>query len=80
MMTDEQGKIVFVNQAFIEVTGYSLNDVLGQTPDCIGSDADDDLSKKIWETITTGKAWKGEMLNHKSDGTPYWSKSSIFPP
>ena len=79
MMTDEQGKIVFVNQAFVEVTGYSLNDVLGQTPDCIGSDADDDLSKKIWETITTGKAWKGEMLNHKSDGTPYWSKSSIFP-
>ena len=80
IMTDINGNIEYVNKKFTEVTGYSQNEVIGKNPRIFNSgNQSKELYEHLWQNITSGKEWFGEMLNKKKDGSLYWEQASISP-
>ena len=66
LITDNQGKIVYVNPAFEKNTGYTLNEVLNLTPRILKSKKTSaKVYENLWNTILKGKVWKGTFLNKK---------------
>jgi PAS domain S-box-containing protein len=80
MITNIKGEIEYVNEAFERISGYNKAEVLGKNPSILktGHTTDEEY-KELWETITNGSVWKGEMLNQRKDGTTYWEESTISP-
>ena len=79
-MTDAKGHIVYANQRFVEVSKYSLDDLLGQNHRILKSGHQPDrLFDELWQTISSGKVWRGEIENKAKDGTYYWVDTSIAP-
>ena len=80
IITDVGGVIEYVNPKFTEVSGYSLEDVKGQTPRVLksGRTSSEEYSR-LWESILSGKEWKGEFQNKKKNGDLYWELASISP-
>ncbi|MBI9061797.1 MAG: response regulator [Marinilabiliaceae bacterium] len=80
LITDLKGRIKYVNPKFSEVTGYTREEVLDKNPRLLksGNKSAEDY-RLLWDTITKGKVWKGEFLNRKKDGTPFWESASISP-
>lgn len=80
IITDPAGKIEYVNPRFTEVTGYTLQEVTGQTPRVLKSgETSREAYQELWQTITAGKEWWGELRNRKKDDTLYWASTSISP-
>lgn len=80
VVTDASGHVKYVNPHFIELTGYSLEDVLDRDPRMWSSSArNDGFWRPLWETIRSGQGWRGELCNRKKDGSPYWENASISP-
>ena len=80
MITDTEGRIEYVNPTFIRTTGYSLEEVLGKNPRILKSgETPAGEYKKLWETITSGKEWRGEFHNKKKNGELYWEYATISP-
>ncbi len=80
VFTDLDGRIIFVNDAFEKITGYTAEDVLGKTPRMLQSGVHtDDFYEKLWETISHGRVWKGEFYNKRKDGSFFWEKATITP-
>lgn len=80
VITDRDGYIEYVNPKFSEVTGYAVAEVIGQNPRLLQSGlTPDSVYEELWETITTGQVWKGELLNRKKNGESYWENISISP-
>jgi PAS domain S-box-containing protein len=80
VITDREGRIEYVNPKFTEVTGYPLAEVLGKNPRILKSgELADPLYKRLWETITSGREWRGEFHNRKKGGDFYWASSTISP-
>ncbi len=80
VITDPEGAIEYVNKKFTEVTGYTVEEVLGMNPRILESGKmPDRLYKDLWETITAGKEWHGEMINRRKDQSLYWELVSISP-
>jgi PAS domain S-box-containing protein len=79
-ITDVDGKMVYVNPAFIRVSGYSKEELLGKSPGVFGSGKH---SKKfwanMWNTINSGKVWVGEVENRKKGGEPFFTELLISP-
>lgn len=79
-ITDKNGIIEYVNPLFEEVTGYSREEALGQTPRILSSgDLPDTQYKDLWNTILSGKTWRRVLKNRKKDGGFYWCNSVISP-
>ncbi len=73
IVTDNEHKIVSVNPAFSEITGYSLPEVIGRSPVFLGNGLlEDDFIKSMMETLAETGIWRGEILNRRKDG-------SVFP-
>ena len=80
VITDNSGCIEYVNPKFTEVTGYSLHEAVGQSPGMLKSGHHGtEVYEELWRTITTGRAWTGEFLNKRKDGTLFWEKVHIAP-
>lgn len=80
MMTDVNGHIEYVNEMFSRVTGYSLEEVIGEKTSILSSGEQSDFFyKELWSTIKSGELWKGELHNKKKDGSYYWCEESIYP-
>ena len=80
VITDRQGGIVWVNRAFTHLTGYTSEDVLGQTPRLLKSGQQDSAFYKIlWSTISNGKPWHAELINRRKDGNAYNEEMTITP-
>ena len=80
LITDTDGNIEYVNPAFSEVTGYSLAEVVGENPRILRSgDKPSEGYNKLWDTITSGREWRGEFRNKKKNGELYWALASISP-
>ncbi len=79
-ITDQNGNIIWVNDAFTKLTGYSLEESIGQNPRILKSGVHSKkFYKDLWKTISSGKEWKGEITNKKKDGTLYHEKITIYP-
>lgn len=80
VITDAQGIIIYVNSFFSELTGYSLEEAKNQNPSILKSGhQSDEFYKDLWDTITSGKTWNGNLLNKKKNGDLYWEKATISP-
>jgi diguanylate cyclase (GGDEF)-like protein/PAS domain S-box-containing protein len=79
-ITDASGHIEFVNQCFLDVTGYDRDELLGQTPALIQSGMTPDVVyDELWTTLREGKVWQGELLNRRKSGELYWEAQTITP-
>ncbi len=81
IVTNSNGEILQVNQAFVQVTGYSAEECLGQPASLLRSERHDaEFYRKMWEAIQHEGKWEGEVWNRRKDGGlyPEWlSISSI---
>lgn len=79
-ITDEAGCITFVNKRFCEISGYSVNELLGQNHRILKSGYHPaSFYKEIWATISRGETWQGSICNKRKDGNLYWVESTIVP-
>lgn len=80
ILTNKAGKILFANKAFCAMTGYTPEEVLGQTPNFLKSGKHDAVFfTGLWETILAGRVWQGEIINRRKDGTLYNEEMTITP-
>ncbi|MGD8707252.1 MAG: ATP-binding protein [Nitrosopumilaceae archaeon] len=80
LITDTAGSIIYVNDDFCKVSKFSREELLGQNPRIVNSYYHDkQFFKEMWETISDGKTWKGDIKNKAKDGSYYWSKATISP-
>ncbi len=79
-ITDARGVIVLVNDRFCQISGYSRQELLGQTHRIIRSDSHPPkFFKDLWRTIGAGKVWHGTVCNKAKSGLLYWVESTIVP-
>ncbi|MFQ5848233.1 MAG: PAS domain S-box protein [Candidatus Methylomirabilales bacterium] len=80
LITDREGHISWVNPAFTHLTGYTAEEVLGQTPRLLRSGIHaQSFYTHLWETIRSGKVWHGEIINRRKDGSLYTEEQTITP-
>ncbi len=80
VITNQHGEIEYANPAFTKITGYSIEEALGQNPNLLKSgQMSSAFYKEMWETILAGKVWTGEFINKKKNGELYWESASISP-
>ncbi len=80
VITDSKGTIEYVNATFCDITGYSAAEAIGQNPRILKSgNLPASFYKELWDTILTGKTWKGDFINQKKNGEEYWESASISP-
>ena len=80
LITDTEGSIIYVNDDFCKVSKFSREELLGQNPRIVNSHYHDKkFFKDMWNSLTEGKTWKGDIKNRAKDGTYYWSKATISP-
>ena len=78
LVTDANGIILSVNPAFIEITGYTTEEAVGQTPRILQSNRHDQaFYTSMWEEIKTKGRWNGEIWNRRKDGGLYLERMSI---
>ncbi len=80
LITNRQGEILYVNPVFSTLTGYSLDELKGQTPRVFKSPNTPLLiHQDLWNTISAGKPWRGELCNRRKSGGEYWESIVINP-
>jgi diguanylate cyclase (GGDEF)-like protein/PAS domain S-box-containing protein len=80
VITDYEGKIVWVNRAFTTMTGYGKEEVLSKNLRLLKSgDQPESYYANLWSTISSGKVWQGEIVNRRKDGTTYTEEMTITP-
>jgi PAS domain S-box-containing protein len=78
--TDAKGKIIFVNDNFCEISGYGREELINRDHRILNSKFHDkSFFKQMWETISSGSSWTGEIRNQRKNGTYYWVYTKIFP-
>jgi PAS domain S-box-containing protein len=79
-VTDNKGKILKINELFCEISQYSENELLGKTHQIINSGIHPkEFWVDLWQTISKGEIWYGEITNRAKDGSLYFVKTTIYP-
>lgn len=79
-VTNDKGEMIYVSDAFCQLTGYNKKELIGQNHSIMKSPKEnEDIYKELWGTITKGDIWVGEIQNRKKNGQTYWIELSIFP-
>ena len=80
VIADRQGKVIWANQAFTTLTGYTLEEIIGRDLRVLKSGRNDPSQyKELWNTILAGKVWTGRLINRKKDGSLYSEEQTITP-
>ncbi|MBN1666754.1 MAG: diguanylate cyclase [Anaerolineales bacterium] len=80
LITDLQGKIKYANPHFEKTTGYAVDEVLEHNPRILKSGVQDaEFYRQLWQKITGGGIWSGELINRRKDGSLYHEAATIFP-
>ena len=80
LITDTRGDIEFVNPRFCQASGYSFEEVRGRNPRLLKSgETPAEVYKGLWEAITAGRVWSGELHNRRKSGELIWEFVTIYP-
>ncbi|WP_458413689.1 EAL domain-containing protein [Schinkia sp. CFF1] len=79
-ISDRYGKIIYVNDRLCEVSKFTREELIGQSHRILNSGSHkNDYFQDLWETITQGKVWNGELRNRTKDGKIWWANATIVP-
>jgi two-component system, cell cycle sensor histidine kinase and response regulator CckA len=80
LITDSKGMIEYVNPAFERITGYSRKEALGENPNILRSEKQDEtFYNEMWQVISSGRTWTGQLVNKRKDGTLFTEETTISP-
>ncbi len=80
VITDPNGTIQSVNSAFTALTGYTAQEAVGQNSRLLKSGKQDEaVYRNLWQTISSGRVWSGELTNRRKDGSLYTEEMTITP-
>lgn len=81
IMSDVSGNIIWVNRAFVTITGYTMQEALGKTHASLlyGPETDREVVKKLTEALENREFFSGELVNYAKCGKPYWSQFNLSP-
>lgn len=80
LITDINGKMIYVNPAFVKVSGFKKEELIGKNPRIFGSGKlNRKFWDKMWQTISSGKVWFGEVEDRKKSGEPFYTQLLISP-
>lgn len=78
--SDLEGNITAVSDAFLELSEYGINELIGKNHRIFKHpDTDEAVYKNMWETITSAQTWEGEMRNLSKNGKTFWTQTTIMP-
>ena len=79
-ITDAKANILFANEAFTRVTGYSTDEIIGQNESLLSNHTTSgDLYKTMWQELSAQRPWSGKLLNRKKEGDLYLAELNISP-
>ncbi len=79
-ITDQNGIITYANQKFCDISQRSAAELIGQNHRIVKSDSHSPaFFKQLWGTIAQGNVWRGQIQNQASDGSRYWTDTTIVP-
>ncbi|MFC2109875.1 PAS domain S-box protein [Bacteroidota bacterium] len=80
VITNTKGDIEYANSSYTSISGYSYDELIGQNPRLMKSNHHKpEFYKNLWETVTSGNIWKGELYNKHKNGSFFWESSVIAP-
>ena len=80
LITDDKALISYVNPGFEEMTGYSFDEIIGKNISILKSpETPESVYRDLWETLSRGEVWKGDINNKRKDGELYWESATISP-
>jgi PAS domain S-box-containing protein len=80
VITDLEGRIDYVNEGFVQATGYSREDVIGRNPRILQSGhTPPETYSALWDALDGGRSWKGEFYNRRKDGSEYVEFATVTP-
>lgn len=78
--TNKDGIINYASQAFSEISGYTQEELMGNSHNLLKhADVPDAVYKDLWEHLNEGRTWTNELLNTNKNGSSYWVKATISP-
>ncbi|MCB9754055.1 MAG: PAS domain S-box protein [Myxococcales bacterium] len=79
-ITDPSGRITHANDRFVEISGYSRDELVGSDHRLINSGYHEpEFIRELWRSINAGEVWSGEMRNRSKAGEEYWVDTTIVP-
>ena len=78
--TDENGRIVYVNDGFVEASGFDRDELIGQPHNIVRHpDMPPEAFRDMWDTLKLGQPWQGMIKNRRKDGDHYWANATVTP-
>src|SRR5205823_1232959 len=77
LIADPEGRIEWVNEAFVNTTGYASDEAVGETLQKLASGREPDAYRQLWEVVSAGETWRGELVERRKDGSLFTVMQTI---